>query len=107
MLATQLLGTLLPEEAYAMTLEPKSRRLAQMVLPFICEELILYPKPERKDIAVLFNRYLLMTMSFRQKLHYTTNKLYPSLKEMKALPFSHSLHLLYLPLRPFLRFYRQ
>ncbi|WP_336774650.1 nucleotidyltransferase domain-containing protein [Paenibacillus sp. MMO-58] len=107
LLATQLLGTLLPEEAHAMTLEPKAMRLARMVLPFIREELILYPKPERKDIAVLFNRYLLATMSPRQKLLYVTNKLYPSSKDRSVLPLPRSLHFLYFPLRPFLWFWRQ
>ncbi|SFE42240.1 Uncharacterised nucleotidyltransferase [Paenibacillus catalpae] len=81
LLATQLLGTLLPEEAHVMTLEPKARRLAHMVLPFIREELSLYPKPERKEIAVLFNRYLLATMNCRQKLLYIMYKLYPSSKD--------------------------
>ncbi|ACS99912.1 nucleotidyltransferase family protein [Paenibacillus sp. JDR-2] len=107
LLATQLLGTLLPEEAHAMTLAPKATRLARMVLPFIREELVLYPKPERKDIAVLFNRYLLATMSPRQKLLYVTNKLYPSSKDMSVLPLPRSLHFLYFPLRPFLWFWRQ
>ncbi|GMK46641.1 hypothetical protein PghCCS26_37700 [Paenibacillus glycanilyticus] len=104
-LATQLLGTLLPEEAHVMTHEPKSRRLAQMVLPFIREELNLYPKPERTDIGVLFNRYSLMTMSFKQKLLYKANKPYLTLK--KEFRWSQSLFFLYLTLRPFLWFRRQ
>ncbi|NIK66667.1 hypothetical protein FHT67_000091 [Paenibacillus sp. BK720] len=107
LLATQLLGTLLPEEAHALTFEPKAMRLARMVLPFIREELILYPKPERKDIAVLFNRYLLATMNPRQRLLYLTNKLYPSSKDRSVLPLPRSLHFLYFPLRPFLWFWRQ
>lgn len=49
-LSTQLLGTLLPEEAYAITKHPKAYMLAQMAIPFIREEVVLYPKPERREI---------------------------------------------------------
>ncbi|GLX67684.1 nucleotidyltransferase family protein [Paenibacillus glycanilyticus] len=35
LLSTQLLGTLLPEEAYNLTLESKARRLAQMSIPLV------------------------------------------------------------------------
>ncbi|MCM3628770.1 nucleotidyltransferase family protein [Paenibacillus glycanilyticus] len=103
-LATQLLGTLLPEEAHAMTLESKARRLAQMVIPFIHKKMTMYLKPKEKDIAVLSNRYLLATMSYRQKLLYINNKLYESLKSV--LPLLRSLHYLYIPLLLVLWFWR-
>jgi hypothetical protein len=106
-LASNLLGSLLPEEAYAMTQNPKAYRLAQIVTLFIREEVVLFPKPEKKEIAVAYNRYLLSTMTLKQKLLYVTNKLYPSTKDMMVLPLPKSLHFLYFPLRPFLWFWRQ
>ncbi|MGO4109173.1 nucleotidyltransferase domain-containing protein [Paenibacillus sp. YAF4_2] len=106
-LASNLLGSLLPEEAYAMTQNQKAHRLAQTVTLFIREEVILYPKPAKKEIAVAYNRYLLSTMTPKQKLLYVTNKLYPSTKDMMVLPLPKSLHFLYFPLRPFLWFWRQ
>jgi hypothetical protein len=94
-LSTQLLGTLLPEEAYALTKHPKAYWLAQMALPFIREEVVLYPKPECREIAAAYNRYILATMSFKHKLLYFSNKM------------SKNMEFLFIPLRPFLWFWRQ
>ncbi|WP_201006237.1 nucleotidyltransferase domain-containing protein [Paenibacillus glycanilyticus] len=106
-LSTQLLGSLLPEEAYAMTLDPKAHRLAQLALIFIRQKVILFPEPESKEIAVAYNRYLLASMTFRQRQFYIWNKLYPSSKDVTVLHLPKSMHFLYFPLRPFLWFWRQ
>lgn len=106
-LSTNLFGSLLPEEAYALTLNSKARRLAQMAVVFIREDVVLFPKPESKEISVAYNRYLLATMSFKQRQLYIWNKLYPSSKDVTVLPLPKSMHFLYFPLRPFLWFWRQ
>ncbi|MUT68060.1 nucleotidyltransferase family protein [Paenibacillus sp. NEAU-GSW1] len=107
LLANQLLGTKLPDAAAEMASGSRPRRLAQMALAFIREEVVLFPKPERQDVAISFNRYLLATMPFRQKRLYVLNKLYPSSWDAQVLPLPKSLHFLYFPLRPFLWFWRQ
>ncbi|CAM3268640.1 nucleotidyltransferase family protein [Paenibacillus lupini] len=107
LLSTDLLGSLLPEEAYAMTLNPKAHRLAQLALIFIRQKVVLFPEPESKEIAFVYNRYLLAAMTFRQRQLYIWNKLYPSSKDVTLLPLPKSMHFLYFPLRPFLWFWRQ
>lgn len=106
-LTSHLFGTRLPKAAKQMTLNSRSYQLAQQTLPFIREQIILYPKPERKDIAIYFNKYLLSTMTMRQKRLYVLNKLYPSSWDALLLPLPKALHFLYFPLRPFLWFWRQ
>ncbi|WP_336788237.1 nucleotidyltransferase domain-containing protein [Paenibacillus sp. MMO-177] len=106
-LSSNLLGSLLPEEAFVLSQHPKARKLAQMATIFIRQEVVLFPKPETKEIAVAYNRYLLSTMTSKQRLLYISNKMYPSSKDMLLLPLPKSLHFLYFPLRPFLWFWRQ
>ncbi|MFF2481816.1 nucleotidyltransferase family protein [Paenibacillus sp. NPDC058071] len=103
-LTASLLGTKAPAEAAA---GERSVRIAQLALTFIRERVVLFPKPERRDVALSFNRYLFASMTGRQKWLYAANKLYPSSKDAHVLPLPRSLHFLYFPLRPVLWFWRQ
>ncbi|MFF2094277.1 nucleotidyltransferase family protein [Paenibacillus sp. NPDC058174] len=106
-LARELLGTKLPDALAPMSASRKADKLAPYVLIFMRERAILHPKPEKRDIAIHYNRYMLATMPFSQKGLYLLNKIYPSSWDAEVLPLPKALHFLYFPLRPFLWIWRQ
>lgn len=105
-LLSNLFSTTIPHDLELLTISSKSHRLAEMALYYIKRIVKLNPVPE-KSVALHYNRYLISLMSGKQKFAYVLNKLSPSSRDALVLPLPKSLHFLYLPLRPFLWFFRR
>jgi hypothetical protein len=99
-LASGLLGTPLAEESVFLTAGRRPLRLAQSSLDFMKDIIRLSPTKSYK-------RYLLSIKSTRQKWSYFINLMSPSSKDAQVLPLPKPLHFLYVPLRPFLWFWRR
>ncbi|MFC4103159.1 nucleotidyltransferase domain-containing protein [Paenibacillus xanthanilyticus] len=106
-LANGLLGAPIPKGLRGLTTHPLALRLANDVLAFVRDIVNLSPKPETKEMAAKYRRYLFAMMSNRERGLYVMSQIYPSSWDAQALPLPKSLHFLYFPLRPFLWYWRK
>ncbi|KOP65408.1 hypothetical protein AMS62_09180 [Bacillus sp. FJAT-18019] len=105
-LSSLLLSAKIPHDLEMSTINARSLRLAEKSLYYIKRIIQLNPVPE-KSVAWHYNRYLFSLMSGKQKVLYIFNKLLPSSRDALQLPLPKPLYFLYVPLRPFLWFWRQ
>lgn len=105
-LSSLLLAAKVPHDLEASTVGIKSLRLADKALHYIKRIVQLNPTPE-KSVAWHYNRYLFSLMSGKQRVMYVFNKLLPSSRDALMLPLPKPLYFLYVPLRPFLWFWRR
>ncbi|WP_213613296.1 nucleotidyltransferase domain-containing protein [Paenibacillus lactis] len=105
-LSSLLLSAKVPHDLEAATVGANSYRLAEQALYYIQRIVQLNPVPE-KSVARHYNRYLFSLMSGKQRIAYVFNKLLPSSRDALQLPLPKPLYFLYVPLRPFLWFWRR
>jgi len=105
-LTSLLLSAKVPHDLEMSTINVRSLRLAEKSLYYIKRIVQLNPVPE-KSVAWHYNRYLFSLMSGKQRVLYIFNKLLPSSRDALQLPLPKPLYFLYVPLRPFLWFWRQ
>ncbi|WP_337103066.1 nucleotidyltransferase domain-containing protein [Paenibacillus sp. YIM B09110] len=105
LLASNLLGSKIPHSMNQVTNNKKALRLAKTALFFIKKIVKLNPVPE-KSVVWHYFRYTLSLMTGRQRARYLLNHLEPNVKDMSLLPLYKPFHFLYVPLRPFLWFWR-
>lgn len=105
-LSSLLLSVRVPHDLEMSTMNVRSLRLAEKSLYYIKRIVQLNPVPE-KSVAWHYNRYLFSLMSSRQRVLYVFNKFLPSSRDALQLPLPKPLYFLYVPLRPFLWFWRQ
>lgn len=105
-LLANLLSTPIPHDLAEATVNQKAHQLAADALYYIKRIVRLNPVPE-KSVAWHYHRYLASLMTTKQKIAYVLNKLLPSSLDASMLPLPRSLHFLYVPLRPFLWFWRR
>lgn len=105
LLAEQLFDSRIPSSMSGLTKHKKSIRLARTSLFFMKRIVKLNPVPEKSVVWPYF-RYSLSLMTGRQRARYLLHHLEPNREDMSQLPLYRPLHFLYLPLRPFLWFWR-
>lgn len=105
LLAEELFESKIPSAMTGLTKHKKSIRLARTSLFFMKRIVKLNPVPEKSVVWPYF-RYSLSLMTGRQRARYLLHHLEPNVKDMSQLPLYKPLHFLYLPLRPFLWFWR-
>lgn len=105
-LLSRLFSVDIPHDLTVLTMNSKAHRLAETALYYIKRIVKLNPVPE-KSVAWHYNRYLFSLMTGKQKALYILNKFLPNSRDASVLPLPKSLHFLYLPLRPFLWFWRR
>lgn len=105
-LLSSLLSTPIPHDLAEVTINKKAHQLARGALYYIKRIVRLNPVPE-KSVAWHYHRYLISLMTTKQKIAYILNKLLPSSLDASMVPLPRSLHFLYVPLRPFLWFWRR
>jgi hypothetical protein len=104
-LASNLLDSKIPHLLNDLVESKKNLRLAKTSLFFIKKIVKLNPVPE-KSVVWHYFRYSLSLMTGRQRARYLLNHLEPNVKDMSLLPLYKPFHFLYVPLRPFLWFWR-
>lgn len=104
-LTHNLLDSKIPHSMNQLTDNKKTLRLAKSSLFFIKKIVKLNPVPE-KSVVWHYFRYTLSLMTGRQRARYLLNHLEPNVKDMSLLPLYKPFHFLYVPLRPFLWFWR-
>ncbi|MGO4542046.1 nucleotidyltransferase domain-containing protein [Paenibacillus sp. 2TAB19] len=105
LLASNLLDSKIPQSMNQVTNNKKALRLAKTSLFFIKKIVKLNPVPE-KSVVWHYFRYTLSLLTGRQKAKYLLNHLEPNVEDMSLLPLYKPFHFLYVPLRPFLWFWR-
>jgi hypothetical protein len=105
LLASNLLDSKIPQSMNQVTNNKKALRLAKTSLFFIKKIVKLNPVPE-KSVVWQYFRYTLSLLTGRQKAKYLLNHLEPNVEDMSLLPLYKPFHFLYVPLRPFLWFWR-
>lgn len=103
LLANELLGTPLPEEASRLVDSRRAERLAERTLYFV-REMVENPPAE---LERKHKRYLFSAKTARQKVLHALSFLYPYPKDAETLPLPKPIHFLYFPLRPFLWMWRK
>lgn len=104
-LTHNLLDSKIPHSMDQVTNNKKALRLAKTSMFFIKKIVKLNPVPE-KSVVWRYFRYTLSLMTGRQRARYLLNHLEPNVKDMSLLPLYKPFHFLYVPLRPFLWFWR-
>lgn len=106
-LAAALLHTPLPRELAPLLSGGRGAKLAARALGFIRDEVVLTTDPEAGEVAKMYKRYLFEMKTPGQKWRYAVTRLYPSFRDVGALPLPRALYFLYFPLRPFVWLWRQ
>lgn len=106
-LASELLGTPMPQALMPLTTGKRPRGLAQDTLFYFKQMIHLHKEPLPEDVSKYHKRHLFTLMSTPLKLLHILSFLYPYPMDVEILPLPKNLHFLYFPLRPFLWAWRK
>jgi hypothetical protein len=101
-LASELLGSTLPNGTEQLLTSTKAKHLAQDAIFYIKKMVNLHTDPVPEEVAVFHKEHLFSLMSKKQKALFILSFLYPYPEDAETLPLPKEFHLLYFPLRPFL-----
>jgi len=106
-LASALLHTPIPGAMSRHLAAGRGHALADQVLGFIGDAVVLTTDPSAGELSKTYKRYLFDLKTKREKWRYAISRLYPSFRDAEALPLPRQLYFLYFPLRPFVWLWRQ
>ncbi|MGM0836100.1 MAG: nucleotidyltransferase domain-containing protein [Bacillota bacterium] len=105
-LSQSLLSSPIPQELSRL-MNNKALVLAQEAIFYLQTMVNLHGDPVPEEISIYHAKHLYALMSYRQKCLYLLSCLLPIPEDTNVLPLPKSLHILYVPLRPFLWAWRK
>jgi hypothetical protein len=106
-LVSALFKVTLAPDLEAMASMSRSRRLANEAMFYLKRIVNLHTNPVPEDVDRYHKRHLFALLTTRQKLQFILSFLFPYPEDAETLPLPKSLHILYVPLRPFLWAWRK
>jgi len=106
-LASGLLRAPIASGMESITSSRRSQRLAQDAMFYLMRMVNLHTDPVPEEVERYHKRHLFSLLTTGQKLQFISSFLFPYPEDAETLPLPKALHLLYIPLRPFLWAWRK
>lgn len=101
-LASQLLNSPLDDKTSKIVNRKSSNELARQAHYYLNNMINLHSEPLPQEVANYHKRHLFSIMSIRNRLLFILSMFHPYPEDKEVLPLPKKLHLLYIPLRPFI-----